>query len=251
MSEDQRFLKLAGIREWQQALLLATRLQQASALLLLILITAVVASSLPLRLLDPGWYLTVADLLVANAPIAITSGCLGYLAHALSPLSGEQSSRRRWRFQKLCSLISIAYLTLLPLELLAGSMVMVQLKSNQHLQLTNLQAQQQQIARRLRSAGSIEDLNALLPQRARLANTPTPAGSVGQRRSALLEALASDAVRLQQRFSQQRQQQLLRLAINAFRVLIIALGTALFFRILAKPPEELLAHITRRLPQDE
>lgn len=64
---------------------LTIRFGQASLLLLFLLASSLIATALPIRLLDPAWHLSVVDLLIANAPIAITSACLGALSLGFLP----------------------------------------------------------------------------------------------------------------------------------------------------------------------
>ncbi|MFN5193246.1 MAG: hypothetical protein ACK5E6_02325, partial [Cyanobacteriota bacterium] len=100
---------LPFVREWQQALLLSVRRRQAARLLMVIYAAALVASTLPLQLLSSRWYLNAADVLMANAPIAITAACLRLLAQVLHPLEGESWQRGRIRFQRFCSFMALLY----------------------------------------------------------------------------------------------------------------------------------------------
>lgn len=78
---------LPGLTDAQHRQELATRFGQASLLLLLLYTGALVATSIPIRLLDSGWQLSMVDLLISNAPIAITSACLAAASLALTPTS--------------------------------------------------------------------------------------------------------------------------------------------------------------------
>jgi hypothetical protein len=111
---------LPSLREWQQALLLSVRLRQAARLLMIIYASAIVASSLPLQLLSSRWYLNAAEVLMANAPIAITAACLRLIAQVIHRLVGDSWQRGRIRFQRFCSLMALLYFMVLPLELFAA-----------------------------------------------------------------------------------------------------------------------------------
>jgi len=222
--------------------LLWVRLRQAALLLMIIYATALIASVLPLKLLDPRWYLNAADVLMANAPIAITAACLRLLAHGLFPREGEWWRQSHIRFQRLCGLMALLYFAALPIEVVAGGMVGLQLDAAGRSRLQTLQNQQQLITRRLDSASSLNKLNALLP--------PSPgqtAASLEQRRTAIRQALADDRRNLSRRLNQARHQRRLNLVTNGLRVLLTALATGFFFRLLARPSSQLLDQTAKSL----
>lgn len=235
---------LPFVREWQQALLLSVRLRQAARLLMVIYASALVASTLPLQLLSARWYLNAADVLMANAPIAITAACLRLLAQVLHPLEGESWQRGRIRFQRFCSFMALLYFAVLPLELLAGGQVAFQLHAAERSRLQAFQNQQQLISQRLQAATTIASLNALIPPPPSQANA-----TLQERRTAISEALANDQDSLRRRLTSERQQRLINLLINGLRILITAVATALFFRMLAQPSEQFLARLARRFEQ--
>jgi len=137
------------------------------------------------------------------------------------------------------------YFALLPVVLLAGGYLILELNTSQQLQLNTLQQQQQQMAQRLRSAASIDELSALLPP-----GSPQPAGAtLSQRRSTVLEALANAQLTNRQRLSQLHDQRLLKLLINSLRILLTALPTGLFFRMVAKPSYQLFNAVYKQLNQ--
>jgi hypothetical protein len=235
---------LPCLREWQQALLLSVRLRQAARLLMVIYASAIVASTLPLQLLSSRWYLNAADVLMANAPIAITAACLRLLAQVLHPLEGESWQRGRLRFQRFCSFMALLYFMVLPLELLAAGQFAFQLHAAERSRLQTFQNQQQLISKRLQAASTIASLNALLPPPPSQANA-----SLQQRRTAITDALANDQNTLRRRLTGERQQRLINLLINGLRILVTAVATALFFRMLAQPSDQLLARLGRRFEQ--
>jgi hypothetical protein len=53
--------------------------------------------------------------------------------------------------------------------------------------------------------------------------------------------IAIGAARLRRNLTSERQQRLINLLINGLRILITAVATALFFRMLARPSEQFLA----------
>lgn len=235
---------LPFVREWQQALLLSVRLRQAARLLMVIYASALVASTLPLQLLSARWYLNAADVLMANAPIAITAACLRLLAQVLHPLEGESWQRGRIRFQRFCSFMALLYFAVLPLELLAGGQFAFQLHAAERSRLQAFQNQQQLISQRLQAATTIASLNALIPPPPSQANA-----TLQERRTAISEALANDQDSLRRRLTSERQQRLINLLINGLRILITAVASALFFRMLAQPSEQFLARLARRFEQ--
>lgn len=234
---------LPGVRRWQQALLLSVRLRQAASLLLVLYASALLVSALPLRLLDPRWYLNATDVLMANAPIAITAACLGLFSQVLSPLQGKKAwLRSRLRFQRFCGLMALLYLAILPIQLLASGPFVLELNRAERTRLQTLQSQQQRIIERISTARSLADLNALLP--------PPPgqaAGSLAQRQASIRQALTNDEHALRRQLRHQRHQRLLALSLNGLRILLTALATALFFRLLARPSDQLLAQMRRDL----
>lgn len=236
---------LLGIREWQQSLLLSHKLRQASRLLLLFFFSALLTSFLPLQLFQPAWYLKVADVLMANAPIAITAACLSFISLVLNPIDDASGESRKVRFQRFFQLLGAIYFALLPVVLVAGAYLILELNTSQQLQLNTLQQQQQQMAQRLRSAASIDELSALLPP-----GSPQPAGAtLSQRRSNVLEALANAQLSNSQRLSQLHDQRLLKLLTNSLRILLTALPTGLFFRMVAKPSYQLFNAVYEQLDQ--
>lgn len=229
-------------KHWLEIQLVSIRLRQAAWLLMIIYASALIASTLPLRLLDPRWYLNAADVLLANAPIAITAACLRLLAHGLFPLEGDSLRDSRIRFQRFCGLMALLYVAVLPVELLAAGLFNVQLEGNVRSRLQTLQIQQERITQRLGSAGTISQLNALLPPPADQRNATLP-----QRRAAIRQALANDRRHLSRRLHQELRQRQLNLLVNGLRIVLTALVTAVFFRLLALPHSELQDRTARGL----
>jgi hypothetical protein len=220
---------------WLDHMLLSVRLRQAALLLMILYATSLVASVLPLKLVDPRWYLNAADVLMASAPIAITAACLRLLAHGLFPREGDWWRQSHIRFQRFCGLMSLLYFAVLPLEVIAAGVVGVQLDATGRSRLQTLQSQQQLITQRLDTAKSLSELNALLP--------PVPgqaAASLKERRTAIALALESDRHDLRLRVSKTRHQRRLNLVINGLRILLTALATGFFFRLLARPSSQQL-----------
>ncbi len=234
---------LPGLRRWQQALLLSVRLRKAAWLLLIFYASALVASSLPLQLLSSRWYLNAAEVLMANAPIAITAACLLLLAQVLQPpLAGGSRQGGRIRFQQFCSGMALLYFMVLPLQLLAASYFAFELHDAERSRLQAFQNQQLLISKRLQTASTIDSLNALLPPPPSQANA-----TLQQRRTAISKVLASDLDNLRQRLSSERLQRLIQLLFNSLRIVITALATALFFRMLGQPSGRFLARHVRSL----
>ncbi len=71
-----------------------------------------------------------------------------------------------------------------------------------------------------------------------------------QPRTAITGALASDQNNLRRRLVSERRQRLIQFLINGLRILVTALATALFFRMLAQPSDQLGANIERTLGED-
>jgi hypothetical protein len=231
-------------KHWLEIHLVSIRLRQAAWLLMIIYASALIASALPLRLLDPRWYLNAADVLLANAPIAITAACLRLLAHGLFPLEGDSWRHNRIRFQRFCGLMALLYGAVLPVELIAGGLFSFQLDATVRSRLQTLQIQQERITQRLGTVSSTSELNALLPPSA---GTGQATASLAQRRATIQQSLANEQRNLSRRLHQERRQRQLNLLINGLRVLLTALATALFFRLLARPQAELLAQTARTL----
>ena len=231
----------ANRRTWQQALLLSVRLRQAAIVLLLFYISSLLASVLPLRLANPSWYLNAANVIIANAPIAITGLCLQCLSLGIRPVDTIGGPRSKERFQHLCGLLSLLYFSILPLQLLASGFFVIQFNNTQQSRLQQLQSQQQQINQRLMSISSLAELNA------RLAPPPGQTDTtLEQRRAQIREALANERRQFQRNLRQERQQQLLQLLLSSVRIVVMALVTAFFFRMLAKPSDQLLSQTIRK-----
>ena len=234
-----------NLRTWQQALLLSFRLRQAALVLLLFYISSLIASVLPLRMANPAWYLNATNVMIANAPLAITGLCLQCLSLGIRPDDAIDGQRNKQRFQRLCGLLSLLYFSILPLQLLSSSFFVIQFKAAQQSRFQQLQSQQQQIKQRLLSISSIAELNA------RLAPPPGQADTtLKQRRTQIREALANEQRQFQRTLRQERQQRLLQLLLSSVRIVVMALVTAFFFRMLAKPSDQLLSQTIRKFKRD-
>jgi hypothetical protein len=227
-------------RTWQQTLLLSVLLMRAALLLLVFYGSSLFASLLPLRLFNPAWYLNAADVIMANAPIVITGASLYFIALGIRPADVIYRSDTKLRFQRFCALLSIVYFSVLPLQIVSSVFFVVQFNSAQQSHLQNLQNQQQLIRQRLFSITSVAELNA------RIAPSPGQSNAtLQQRRSEIRATLANEQRQLQRNLRQERQQRLLQLLLSSVRILITALATALFFRLLAQPSDQLLTQAIR------
>jgi len=228
---------LLGGRRWQQSLLLSVRLRQAARLLLIFYASALVASALPLQPLNPRWYLNLTDVVMANAPIAITAASLALFSQVLSPLRRKTSWQvEKLRFQRFCALLALFYFALLPVQLIASGQFVQELNIAGRFRLRTLQNQQKTINDRLAKASSLAELNTLLPPQPGQASL-----SLAQRQAIIREALANDQRILHRQLSQERSQRLRSLVINGLRILLTALATAFFFRVLSRPSDKLLS----------
>lgn len=160
----------------------------------------------------------------------------------LSPLKGTTSWQvEKLRFQRFSGLMALLYGALLPVQLIASGLFVQDLNTAERLRLDTLKSQQQRITERLAAAGSLAELNALIP--------PPPGqggASLGQRQATIRQALANDQRSLARQLAQQRRQRLLgKLAVNGLRILVTALASAFFFRMLAGSSDQLLARAMR------
>ena len=105
---------------------------------------------------DPGWYLSATDRLIANAPILITAAYLWWLSQAFASQPPQQLRR---------PLSFIERLNPLSLLLLDSRTTVQRLTAGS---LRQLQARQALIGQHIQAAVRSDDLEALLPPRARL-----------------------------------------------------------------------------------
>lgn len=245
---------------WQRSLL-GQRLSQGAALLLLLYGSGLLASLLPLALRDPGWYLSATDRLVANAPILITAACLWWLSQAIASPPPIQLSWPRAFFrrihprrqllldphaivQRLSAGFFGLYLLVIPVELVAGTHLVVQIQISHTASLRQLQARQTLIGQRIQAAVTIDDLEALLQPGSRTATGDIP---VLRRKQDLNLALRTHGRQLLATMTQQKQQRLTRLVTDMLRVILVALPLALFFRALSRSTDPNLGAVDRYL----
>lgn len=225
------------VREWQHSILVSVRFQQASFILLLIFATALARSALPLQLDEPSWYLTLSELISANAPIAITGACLGYFALTLNPLRGPKTIRWQHNLRKICAALSLLYFLVLPIQVFANSVVIFDLNSGRKKQDTAIINRQQDINSKIRKSTTINDLRQVLPR----FPGNSSAVKLSNLKASMLDGLAMDAKNLRSKLRQEYQDRLANLLLNAIRVIIVSVPTALLFRMLSKRSEILLA----------
>ena len=229
--------------------MLARRLWQGASLLLLLYLTGVLASLLPLHLRDPGWYLSATDRLIANAPILITAACLWWLSQAFASQPPQQLRRplsfierlnplslllldSRTIVQRLSTGFFGLYLLVVPVELIAGGHLWIRIQVDHTTSLRQLQARQALIGQRIQAAVSTDELEALLPPRARLSTGA--AISLSRRKQDLSRALRADQRQLLVTMTTDKQQRLTRLLTDMVRVILVSLPLALFFRALSR-----------------
>jgi hypothetical protein len=213
---------------------------RGALLLLVFYLSSLFASLLPLRLFNPAWYLNAADVIMANAPIVITGASLYCIALGSRPADVIYRTEAKPRFQRFCALLSIVYFSVLPLQTFSSVFFVLQFNSAQQSRLQNLQNQQQLISQRLFSITSLAELNARIAPPLGQNNA-----TLGQRRAEIRATLANEQRQLQRNLRQERQQRLLQLLLSSVRIVITALATALFFRLLAQPSDRLLTQAIR------
>lgn len=246
------------LNDWQRSLL-ARRLGQGASLLLLLYLTGVLASLLPLHLRDPGWYLSATDRLIANAPILITAACLWWLSQAFAsqppkllkrPLSFIERLNplklllldSRTVVQRLSAGFFVLYLLVIPVELIAGSHLLLRIQVDHTTSLRELQARQALIGQRIQAAARTDDLEALLPPRARLS---TGAISLSRRKQDLNRALRADQRQLLVTMTKDKEQRLTRLLTDMVRVILVSLPLALFFRAQSRSFQPIMRAVDR------
>lgn len=229
-------------RSWQQTLILSLLLRRAALVLLLFYGSSLFASVLPLRLFQPAWYLNATDVLMANAPIAITGAGLHCIGLGIRPVDVIYRSDTKLFFKRFCTLLSIVYFSVLPLQTVSSVFFVLQSNSAQQSRLQKLRSQQQLISQRLLSITSIAELNARIAPPLGQNNA-----TLEQRRAEIRAALANEERQLQRNLRQEREQRLLQLILSSMRIVITALASALFFRLLAQPSDQLLKQAIRTI----
>jgi hypothetical protein len=229
-------------RNRQQAFLLSIRLRQAALVLLVLYGTSLVISVLPFQVFTPTWYLNATNVVIANAPIVITAACLHCIGLGVCPVEMMGGSARKTWFRRICVFLSIIHFTLVPLQILSSVFFLIQFNASQQSRLEQLQSEQRLASQRLLSITSIAELNARIAP---------PSGqsraTLEQRRADIREALANEQRQFRSNLGQQRQQRQLQLLLNSVRIVITALASALFFRMLALPSDQLLSQAMRNL----
>ena len=123
---------------------------------------------------------------------------------------------------------------------------MLQSNSAQQSRLQKLRSQQQLISQRLLSITSIAELNARIAPPLGQNNA-----TLEQRRAEIRAALANEERQLQRNLRQEREQRLLQLILSSMRIVITALASALFFRLLAQPSDQLLKQAIRTIASQD
>ena len=215
---------------------IAQYFRYAVCLLLLLYISALLASLLPASFGDAGWYLSANDRLIANAPIIITASCLWWFAQAIAPLQ-QLRFRRQMRVHVkkiawlLFTLLFWIHALALPIELVAGSHLLLRMHAIHHANLERYQDQQSQIGQRLQTATTRAELEALLPPKARQPNSRL---SMESRRSDLQRALRADELKLKASLAGDLRRRRIRLIIDMIRVVAACFPIALFFQMFSR-----------------
>ncbi|MEB3167567.1 MAG: HpsJ family protein [Synechococcaceae cyanobacterium] len=139
---------------------IGTMLYRIGVALLVIFAILILASIIPVKLIDPDWQLRLVRSLVNNGTIAILGLVLVNLAPILSP--SEKLSRRRLRIANLAVIASIGYLLIVPLQ---GAAIWQGLSSLNNAQFRQLQVAKdriEQIRKAVNDASSTADLQRRL-----------------------------------------------------------------------------------------
>jgi hypothetical protein len=200
------------------------------------------ASVLPLRLLHSAWYFNATDVLMAKAPIAISGAGLHCIALGICPVDVIYRSDTKLRSNAFAHCCPLAYFFGLPLQTVSSVFFVLQSNSAQQSRLQKLRSQQQLISQHLLSITSIAELNARIAPPLGQNNA-----TLEQRRAEIRAALANEERQLQRNLRQEREQRLLQLILSSMRIVITALASALFFRLLAQPSDQLLKQAIRTI----
>ena len=202
---------------------MAFPLSFAGVLLLILFSTALIATALPLRLADPAWHLSIHDLLISNAPIAIAATCLGGLGLTLFP-TDLAPKRNKFRFQRICTLLCCIYAAVLPCQLIAATLQGRAIHAIQQTEQASLKLQSERIGQRINNSRSLHDLQRLFSPPANQPQITLP-----QQKALLQQALLNDRLRRQNLSQTLQRNRLQRLVINTLRVVPMALLSSYFF----------------------
>lgn len=212
---------------------LAVKLRVASLCLLIVYTVSVVIGALPLRITNPGWYLSLNNLLISNGPILIVALLSGSLALFLDPGSKHN--------QDLCAPLSWTarvgcqcFLLVVVSQLIAGVGFSLELTNQQQTQRQTLLRQQANIRKEISGLTTIGQLPPGLQGLQGSAAGSTMAPSLAEQKQTILRALEAQRLGSEQQLAQQLRQRLLALATDSVRILVSALVLAAACRAFAR-----------------
>ena len=156
---DQDFLqKASGSPVLQELFSGSSRLLIQAAFSLFCVYAVVVAfDSLPPRLLDPGWWLTVSTSLVNAVSIPIVGVVMVHLAAALSPYT-TLIHQRRQLVSRLAAMASLGFLLMIPLLGLATLRGITNVQASARAQQLGYQASAKKIMQAIDKSATVREL---------------------------------------------------------------------------------------------
>lgn len=197
--------------------------------LFLVFIAAVVASILPIRLLDPTWQLRFTASLINNSSIALFAMALAWLAPVFHPSSGRIRARRDLLASWAMAAV-IGYLLLIPLQGFAVWRGIRSANDSQGQQLKSATTRLQELRKATREAANTTELQARLQS---LRGPSLPSSSLSQPieslRPQILSGLDTAETEVRQRFGGLPADRLWQLIQDSLRIMVSALAYAFAF----------------------
>ncbi|MEB3243366.1 MAG: hypothetical protein VKO44_06985 [Cyanobacteriota bacterium] len=213
--------------------ILGVKLRVACLCLFIVYIISVVIGALPVRILNPGWYLSLNNLFISNGPILIVALLAGSLALFLDPdskhnqdLGAPLAWTARVAFQ--CFLLVVVS------QLIAGVAFSLELTSQQQTQRQALLQQQANIRKEISGLTAASQLPpGLQAIQGSAARSSTPP-SLAEQKQTILRTLEAQRLGSEKQLAQQLRQRLLALVTDSVRILVSAVVLAAACRAFAR-----------------
>jgi len=212
---------------------LALKLRVSGLCLFIIYIISILIGALPVRIIHPGWYLSLNNLLTSNGPILIVALLAGSLAVFLDPGSKHNQdlcTPMTWTARVGCQ----CFLLVVVSQLMAGVGFSLELTNQQQSQRQALLQQQADIRKQLAGLSTVSQLPASLQGIRGFGAGSTTAPSLAEQKQIILRALDEQRLGSEKQMAQQLRQRLLALATDSVRILVSALVLAAACRSFAK-----------------
>lgn len=142
---------------------LSRRFGWFSFVLFLVYAVLLLLAAIPVRVLQPSWQISLSNALLENAPIPLLGLGMLYLASYFDPDDDKLQARVFW-IAKVCTIVSLAFLLLIPLRAYSVWSLVQQRSNVQDRQISQVNSRLKSVENALRQARDKQQLIQLLQQ---------------------------------------------------------------------------------------